>query len=162
MTTDRMHAMEAAIPGRQVPPDLRYNSKLVEKFINYVTRRGKKALARRIVYTTFEVLEDRTGQKALDGFYKAIENCAPRLETRSRRVGGSAYQVPYEVPEDRRITLAMRWIVQAAKERSERSMAERLAAEILDATQSQGKAYEKKLEAHRMAEANRAFAHYRW
>ena len=160
--TDTVHVMETVIPGRQVLPDLRYNSQLVEKFINYVLRRGKKALARRIVYRAFEILEDRTGQKALDIFYKAVENCAPRLETRSRRVGGSAYQVPYEVPEDRRRTLAMRWIVQAAKERSERSMAERLAAEIIDATQSQGKAYEKKLEAHRMAEANRPFAHYRW
>ncbi len=159
---DTVHTMEAVIPGRRVPPDLRYRSRLVEKFINYVMRRGKKSLARRIVYSTFEILEDRTGQKALDVFYKAVENCAPRLETRSRRVGGSAYQVPYEVPEDRRRTLAMRWIVQAAKERAERSMAERLAAEILDASQSQGKAYEKKLEAHRMAEANRPFAHYRW
>jgi len=159
---DTVHAMESVIPGRQVPVDLRYRSMLVEKFINYVMRRGKKSLARRLVYRTFEILEDRTGQKALDVFYKAVENCAPRLETRSRRVGGSAYQVPYEVPEDRRRTLAMRWIVQAAKERAERSMAQRLAAELIDATQSQGKAYEKKLEAHRMAEANRPFAHYRW
>lgn len=162
--------LEQMIPGYRygrdkrpfLYPDLRYGSKLVEKFINHVMKDGKKALARRIVYQAFDLVEEKSGQPALEVFYKAISNCMPKLETRSRRVGGAAYQVPYDVPEDRQKTLAIRWIVQAARERKGKPMAERLAAELMDAAQSQGKAYEKKLEAHRMAEANRAFAHYRW
>lgn len=154
--------IDRAIPGRDVSPDLRYNSKIVEKFINYVMRQGKKPLARRIVYKALAIVEDRSGQAALDVLAKALDNCAPKLETRSRRVGGASYQVPYEVPEERQLTLAMRWITKAARERGERTMEERLATEILDASNKQGKAYEKKLEAHRMAEANRPFAHYRW
>jgi small subunit ribosomal protein S7 len=162
--------LESKLPGwrygRDKPPflypDLRYGSRLVAKLINYVMRDGKKSLARRIVYGAFDLIQERTGQDPLEVFYKAVQNCMPKLETRSRRVGGAAYQVPYEVPEDRQKTLALRWIVNAARERSERTMIERLAAEILDAAQGQGRAYEKKLESHRMAEANRAFAHYRW
>jgi len=162
--------LERMIPGyrkgRDKPPflypDLRYGSKLVEKLINYVMRDGKKSLARRIVYEAFDLVEERSGQPALEVFYKAVGNCMPKLETRSRRVGGSSYQVPYEVPEDRQKTLALRWIVNAARGRGERTMVERLASELIDAAQGQGKAYEKRLEAHRMAEANRPFAHYRW
>ncbi len=162
--------LESKLPGwrygRDKPPflypDLRYGSKLVSKLINYVMRDGKKSLARKIVYGAFDLIQERTGQDPLEVFYKAVRNCMPKLETRSRRVGGAAYQVPFEVPEDRQKTLALRWIVQAARERSERTMVERLAAEIMDAAKGQGRAYEKKLEAHRMAEANRAFAHYRW
>lgn len=154
--------VEKMVPGREVAPDLRYNSQLVEKLINYVMREGKKSLARRIVYRALELIEERSGEPALDLFNKALENCSPKLETRSRRVGGAAYQVPFEVPLERQRTLALRWIVQAARARSERTMFERLAAELIAAANKEGKAYEKKLEAHRMAEANRPFAHYRW
>lgn len=157
-----METLERVIPGRGVPPDLKYGSRLVEKLINYVMLDGKKSIARKIVYRAFELIEERTGEPALDVFYKAVTNCSPRLETRSRRVGGAAYQVPFEVPADRQRTLALRWIVRAARARGERTMAERLAAELLAATNKEGKAYEKKLESHRMAEANRPFAHYRW
>jgi len=125
-------------------------------------REGKKSLARRIVYRAFDIIQEKTGENPLEVFFKAMANCMPKLETRSRRVGGAAYQVPYEVEEDRQRTLALRWIVNAARERGEHSMAERLAAEILDASKGQGQAVEKKNETHRMAEANRAFAHYRW
>lgn len=156
------HVMDRVIPGRPVPPDVRYGSPTVEKLINCVMREGKKSLARRIVYRAFDIVQEKTGENALEVFFKALGNCMPKLETRSRRVGGSAYQVPYEVEEDRQRTLALRWLVGAARERSERNMAERLAAEILDALKNQGKAVEKKNEAHRMAEANRPFAHYRW
>ncbi len=155
-------AVERVIPGRVPPGDLRYGSPLVEKLINYVMRRGKKTVARTIVYGAFDLIEKRAGQPGLEIFYKAIASCAPDLETRSRRVGGAAYQVPYEVPEDRRKTLALRWLIAAARERGERTMAERLATELQDAVQKQGKAYERKLDVHRMAESNRAFAHYRW
>ncbi|MCL6643058.1 MAG: 30S ribosomal protein S7 [Candidatus Bipolaricaulota bacterium] len=156
------HALDRAIPGRPVAPDVRYQSPLVEKLINYVMRKGKKSLARRIVYRAFDIVQEKTGENALDVYFKALANCMPKLETRSRRVGGSAYQVPYEVEEDRQRTLALRWLVGAARERGERDMAERLAAEMLDAFKNQGKAIEKKNETHRMAEANRPFAHYRW
>lgn len=156
------HALDRAIPGRPVVPDVRYQSPLVEKLINYVMREGKKSVARRIVYRAFDIVQEKTGENALDVYFKALANCMPKLETRSRRVGGSAYQVPYEVEEDRQRTLALRWLVGAARERGERDMAERLAAEMLDAFKNQGKAIEKKNETHRMAEANRPFAHYRW
>jgi small subunit ribosomal protein S7 len=153
---------EKVFPGREVPPDLRYNSQMVEKLINYVMRDGKKSLARKIVYTAFELVEQKSGESALEIFNRALENCSPKLETRSRRVGGAAYQVPFEVPPGRQRSLALRWLTQAARARSERTMAERLAAELLAAANKEGKAYEKKLEAHRMAEASRPFAHYRW
>ncbi|MGQ9733910.1 MAG: 30S ribosomal protein S7 [Candidatus Bipolaricaulia bacterium] len=153
---------EKMLPGREIAPDLRYNSQVVEKLINYVMREGKKSLARRIVYNAFELVEKKSGENPMDLFNRALENCSPRLETRSRRVGGAAYQVPFEVPPERQRTLALRWLVQAARARSERTMAERLAAELLAAANKEGKAYEKKLEVHRMAEANRPFAHYRW
>jgi small subunit ribosomal protein S7 len=156
------HVLDRVTPGRPVPPDVRYGSPTVEKLINYVMREGKKSLARRIVYRALDIVQEKTGENALEVFFKALANCMPKLETRSRRVGGSAYQVPYEVEEDRQRTLALRWLVGAARERNERDMAERLAAEMLDALKNQGKAIEKKNEAHRMAEANRPFAHYRW
>jgi small subunit ribosomal protein S7 len=135
---------------------------LVEKLINYVMRDGKKTTARKIVYRAFQLVEEQAGEPALDLFHKAVDACSPKLETRSRRVGGAAYQVPFEVPAERQRTLALRWMVRAARARGERLMAERLAAEILAAINNEGKAYEKKREAHRMAEANRPFAHYRW
>jgi len=153
---------DIVIPGRDVPQDVRYGSKLVEKLINYVMWDGKKSLARRIVYQAFDILERRGEGPALEVFIKAVQNCMPKLEVRSRRVGGATYQVPFEVPAHRQTMLALRWIVQAARNRSERTMPERLAAEIADAARGEGAAYQKKLESHRMAEANRAFAHYRW
>ncbi|MCD6142446.1 30S ribosomal protein S7 [Candidatus Acetothermia bacterium] len=150
------------IPGRDVKPDIKYNSKLLSKLINYVMLDGKKSVAERIVYEALERIEKRSEVPPLEVVNTAVANCSPRLEVRTRRVGGANYQVPYEVPPDRQTALALRWIVKAARERGERTMAERLAAEILNAANKEGKAYGKRLEAHRMAEANRAFAHYRW
>jgi small subunit ribosomal protein S7 len=150
------------IPGRDVFPDALYNDKLVEKLVNYVMLDGKKSTARRIVYDAFNIMEQKTGESPLEVFNKAIKKLMPSLETRSRRVGGSTYQVPYEVVDDRQRTLALRWLMMGSRARNERTMAERLAAELMDATNEQGKAYEKRLDTHRMAEANRPFAHYRW
>jgi len=150
------------IPGRDVKPDIKYNSKLLSKLINYVMLDGKKSVAERIVYEALERIEKRSDTPPLEVVNAAVANCSPRLEVRTRRVGGANYQVPYEVPPDRQTALALRWIVKAARERGEYTMAERLAAEIMSAANKEGKAYGKRLEAHRMAEANRAFAHYRW
>ncbi len=150
------------LPGRDVKPDIRYNSKLLAKLINYTMLSGKKASAERIVYDALELVEKRSNTPALDVFNEALANCSPRLEVRTRRVGGANYQVPYEVPADRQIALALRWLVSFSRARGEHTMAERLAGEILDASRKEGKAYNKRLDAHRMAEANKAFAHYRW
>lgn len=157
-----MTTYEIVIPGRDVPPDVRYGSKLVEKFINYIMWDGKKSLARRIVYEAFDIIEKRGEGPALETFLKAVQNCMPKLEVRSRRVGGATYQVPFDVPPHRQTMLALRWIRDAARERPEKTMAERLAAEIIAAAKGEGGAVARKQEAHRMAEANRAFAHYRW
>jgi small subunit ribosomal protein S7 len=150
------------IPGRDVFPDALYSDKLVEKLVNYVMLDGKKSTARRIVYDAFNIMEQKTGESPVEVFNKAMKKLMPNLETRSRRVGGSSYQVPYEVPDDRQRTLALRWLMMGSRARNERTMAERLAAELMDATNEQGKAYEKRQDTHRMAEANRPFAHYRW
>ncbi len=150
------------IPGRDVKPDIRHNSKLVSKLANYIMQEGKKSVAERVVFSAMSLVEERSGSPALDVFNEAIANCSPRLEVRTRRVGGANYQVPYEVPTDRQVALALRWIVAAARARGEHTMGERLAGEILEASRKEGKAYNKRLDAHRMAEANKAFAHYRW
>ena len=150
------------IPGRDVPPDALYGDPLVEKLVNYVMLDGKKATARQIVYDAFDLMKEKTGENPAELFQKAMKKLSPTLETRSRRVGGSSYQVPYEVTEDRQRTLALRWLMMGARGRSERTMAQRLAAELMDASNEQGKAYEKRQDTHRMAEANRPFAHYRW
>ncbi|MDD5264655.1 MAG: 30S ribosomal protein S7 [Candidatus Bipolaricaulis sp.] len=150
------------LPGRDVKPDIRYSSKLLAKLINYSMLSGKKATAERIVYDALELVEKRSNTPALDVFNEALANCSPRLEVRTRRVGGANYQVPYEVPADRQIALALRWLVSFSRARGEHTMAERLAGEILDASRKEGKAYNKRLDAHRMAESNKAFAHYRW
>lgn len=150
------------LPGRDVKPDIRYNSKLLAKLVNYVMMSGKKATAERLVYDALEIVEQRSNTPALDVFNEALANCSPRLEVRTRRVGGANYQVPYEVPADRQIALALRWLVSFSRARGEHSMAQRLAGEILDASRKEGKAYNKRLDAHRMAESNKAFAHYRW
>ena len=150
------------MPGRDVKPDIKHNSKLLAKLINYVMQEGKKSTAERSVYEAFDRINERSDAPALEVFNAAITNCSPRLEVRTRRVGGANYQVPYEVPQERQISLALRWIVRAARERSGHTIGGRLAAEIMDAARKEGKAYNKRLDVHRMAEANRAFAHYRW
>ena len=150
------------LPGREVNPDMRYGSQLLSKLINYVMLEGKKSAAQRIVYSALALVEERSEQTALEVFNVALANCSPRLEVRTRRVGGANYQVPYEVPQARQIALALRWMVDAARHRGEHTMATRLAGEILEAARKDGKAYNRRLDAHRMAEANKAFAHYRW
>ena len=150
------------LPGRTVQPDMKYGSQLLSKLINYVMLEGKKSAAQRIVYDALALIEERSEQTALEVFNEALANCSPRLEVRTRRVGGANYQVPYEVPQDRQIALALRWLVDAARMRGENTMAERLAGEISEGARKEGKAYNKRLDAHRMAEANKAFAHYRW
>lgn len=150
-------------PKREVMPDPIYNSKVVTKFINKVMWDGKKTLAERIVYGAIERLNNKEeGTKGIDIFFKAIENVKPLLEVRSRRVGGATYQVPMEVRPERQQTLSIRWIVEAARNRNERTMVERLANELWDAANERGAAFKKREDTHKMAEANKAFAHYRW
>ena len=150
------------ISKRDVLPDPLYNSKLVTKLINNVMYDGKKGVAQKIVYDAFALIEAKQGKNPLEVFQAALDNIMPELEVKARRVGGSTYQVPMEVRADRRQTLGLRWLVGAARKRGERTMAERLAAEIIDAKNSTGGAFKKKEETHRMAEANKAFAHYRY
>ena len=150
------------IAKRDVLPDPMYGSKLVTKLINNVMEDGKKGVAQKIVYDAFNIVEEKVGQNALEAFQAAFENVMPVLEVKARRVGGSTYQVPMEVRAERRQTLGLRWIILAARKRSERTMAERLANEIIDAKNSAGGAFKKKEETHKMAEANKAFAHYRY
>ncbi len=150
------------ISKRDVLPDPLYNSKLVTKLINNVMLDGKKGVAQTIVYDAFAAVAAKTEQDALKVFEEALENIMPVLEVKARRVGGSTYQVPMEVRAERRQTLGLRWLIAFARKRGERTMAERLAAEILDAKNNAGGAFKKKEETHRMAEANKAFAHYRY
>lgn len=150
------------IPGREVNEDIIHDSELVSKLVNYIMQDGKKNRALRIVYDAFDIIEERENESPDDVFHEAVENVAPKLETRSRRVGGANYQVPYEVPSDRGVSLALRWIVNVAKSRSEANIEERLAAEVISASHQEGEAYQRKLDSHRQAEANKAFAHYRW
>ena len=150
------------ISKRDVLPDPLYGSKLVTKLINNVMCDGKKGVAQKIVYDAFKIVEEKVGQNPLEMFQEALENIMPKLEVKARRVGGSTYQVPMEVRAERRQTLGLRWLVGYSRTRGERTMAERLAAEIMDARNSAGGAFKKKEETHRMAEANKAFAHYRY
>jgi small subunit ribosomal protein S7 len=152
----------AMAPRREVLPDPKYGSRLVAKFVNIMMIRGKKSTAERIMYDAMTAVEDRSKQEALKMFKTAIDNVKPAVEVKSRRVGGSTYQVPVEVRPDRRTSLAMRWMITAARRRSERSMADKLAAEMLDAANNRGMAVKKREDTHKMAEANKAFAHYRW
>jgi len=147
---------------RRTPGDVRYNSELVQGFINRLMRRGKKSTATRIVYDAFEMVEMRAKRNPLEIFEQAIRNVSPMLEVKPRRVGGATYQVPVEVGAERRVSLAMRWILIAARARGGKSMAERLAGELMDAAGNTGAAIKKREEVHKTAEANRAFAHYRW
>ena len=150
------------ISKRDVLPDPMYGSKLVTKLVNNVMYDGKKGVAQTIVYDAFRIVEEKVGQNALEVFQEALENLKPQLEVKARRVGGSTYQVPMEVRSERQQTLALRWLVGYSRNRGERTMAERLAAEIMDAKNSMGGAFKKREEMHRMAEANKAFAHYRY
>lgn len=150
------------VPKRYVLPDPKYNSKLAAKFINNLMRRGKKSLAEQILYGALDLMEQRSKQDALDMFHKALENVRPVVEVKSRRVGGATYQVPVEVRYERRDALAMRWIIGYAKQRSEKTMVQKLAGELMDAAQGRGGSIKKREDTHRMAEANKAFAHYRW
>ena len=148
---------------RVVLPDPKFGDLVVTKFMNYVMYEGKKAVAENIVYGAFDVLEaKRKDQTALETFHSALDNVAPSVEVRSRRVGGATYQVPVEVRSVRRQALGIRWIITAARERNEKTMTERLSAELLDASNGRGNAVKKREDVHRMAEANRAFSHYRW
>jgi small subunit ribosomal protein S7 len=152
----------AGAAKREVLPDPKYGSRLVAKFVNIMMIRGKKSTAERIMYDAMTAVEDRSKQEALKMFKTAIDNVKPAVEVKSRRVGGSTYQVPVEVRPERRTSLAMRWVIGAARNRAERSMAEKLAGELLDASQNRGTAVKKREDTHKMAEANKAFAHYRW
>ncbi|MEO0146666.1 MAG: 30S ribosomal protein S7 [candidate division WOR-3 bacterium] len=149
-------------PVREIPPDPKFGSSVVAKFINYMMWDGQKALAQRIFYTAMEMVEKKTGEPGLEVFLKALENVKPVLEVRPRRVGGATYQVPVEVRPKRQQFLAMKWILTAARERPERTMAERLANELIDASRNTGSAIKVKENTHKMAEANRVFAHFRW
>jgi len=152
----------SGVPKRDVLPDPVYNSKVITKLINQVMWDGERGVAQRIVYEAFELIQKKLTQAPDQVFQKALENIMPVLEVKARRVGGANYQVPLEVRPDRRQTLGIRWLVSFSRKRSERTMNERLAGEIMDAFNSTGGAVKKKEETHRMAEANKAFAHYRW
>jgi len=147
---------------RTPEPDPVYNSTLVSKFINCIMRQGKKSVAQKLFYRSLSLIEQRTKQEPIKIFEKGIQNVLPALKVKSRRVGGATYQVPVEVRPARRQTLAMRWVIDAARKRSEKSMAHRLAHELLEAAENRGTAVKKKEDTHRMAEANKAFSHYRW
>ncbi len=150
------------ISKRDVNPDAKYNSKLVSKFINSLMLGGKKSTAQSILYESFEIIESRANEDGFAVFRQAINNVKPVLEIRPRRVGSQTYQVPVDVKAERKQRLAFSWIIQSARDRGERRMAERLAGEILEASRNEGGAIRRKMDQHRMAEANRAFAHYRW
>ena len=150
------------ISKRDVLPDPLYNSKLVTKLINNIMYDGKKGVAQKIVYDAFAIVEEKSGKNALEAFQGALDNIMPKLEVKARRVGGSTYQVPMDVRPERQLTLGLRWITRYSRERNERTMADRLAAEILDAMNNTGASVKKKEDTHKMAEANKAFAHFRW
>ncbi|MCK4235722.1 MAG: 30S ribosomal protein S7 [Candidatus Krumholzibacteria bacterium] len=147
---------------RKITPDPKYGDILLARFINYIMRCGKKSVAEKIVYGSIDIIEEKTGQNGLEVIKRAIDNVKPILEVTSRRVGGATYQVPIEVRSDRRLTLSMRWILTFAKQRPEHTMAEKLSAELLLAYKREGPSIKKREDTHRMAEANKAFAHYRW
>ncbi len=149
-------------PKRQILPDPRFNSKVLSRFINKVMLRGKKSLAEQITYGALDIVTEKTGREAMDVFSQALSNAMPLVEVRPRRVGGATYQVPMEVRPDRRQAMAMRWLIGFARARSGRSMEEKLAAELMDASNNQGASIKKREDTHKMAEANKAFAHYRW
>jgi small subunit ribosomal protein S7 len=150
------------VPKRHITPDPKFKDKLVTKFANTLMIGGKKATAEGILYGSFDVIVERHKEDAIEVFRKALDNVKPKLEVKSRRVGGATYQVPVEVRPERRIALAMRWLVQYARKRGEKTMRERLASEFVDAANGRGEAVKKRDDTHKMADANKAFAHYRW
>jgi len=154
----RRHAAEK----REIIPDAKFGDKVLTKFMNCLMYDGKKSVAENIVYGAFDRIQSRTGQEPVRVFHEALGNVRPNLEVRSRRVGGATYQVPVEVRADRAEALAIRWLIQTARKRSENTMVERLSGELLDAAQNRGAAVKKREDTHRMAEANKAFSHYRW
>jgi small subunit ribosomal protein S7 len=151
-----------AIQKRAVPPDSVYNSRLVSMMVRRIMRSGKKSIATRIVYDAFKTIEQRTGTDPIETFERAVKNATPLVEVKARRVGGATYQVPVEVRSDRGVALALRWLIQYARQRAGKSMASKLANELMDASNETGSAIRKREETHRMAEANKAFAHYRY
>jgi small subunit ribosomal protein S7 len=153
---------KARTTKRKILPDPKYHDKLVSKFVNKVMYQGKRSLAERLVYVSFDSIGQKTNEDPLKVFKTALENIKPVVEVRSRRVGGATYQVPMEVRPDRRVSLGLKWLVLYARERGEKTMADRLAGEILDAYSNRGNAVKKRDDVHKMAEANKAFAHYRW
>jgi small subunit ribosomal protein S7 len=150
------------VQKRKILPDPKYQDRLVTKFINNLMRRGKRSTAEMICYGALDIVQDKTKDEPLKVFKKALENIKPVLEVKSRRVGGATYQVPVEVRQDRRVALGMRWLIGYSKDRGEKTMREKLAGEIMDAANSRGNAVKKREDTHKMAEANKAFAHYRW
>ena len=150
------------IPKRELLPDPKYNSSLVTKFINNLMRKGKRSVAESILYNAIDYIEERTGQNGLEVFQKAVDNVKPFVEVKSRRVGGATYQVPVEIRQNRRLALSIRWLISFAKARPEKTMAERLSRELEAASKTQGASVKKREDTHKMAEANKAFAHYRW
>ncbi|NMB33511.1 MAG: 30S ribosomal protein S7 [Clostridium sp.] len=150
------------IPKREVLPDPIYNDRVLTKLVNSIMLDGKKGVAQKICYDAFDIIKEKTGKDPLEVFEQALNNIMPVLEVKARRVGGATYQVPIEVRPERRQALGLRWLVSYARKRGEKTMKERLAAEIMDATNNQGAAFKKKEDTHKMAEANKAFAHYRW
>ena len=147
---------------RTILPDPKFGSLMLAKFVNIIMMDGKKSTAEKIVYTALATISEKSSDDSIDVFQKALDNISPHVEVKSRRVGGATYQVPVEVKSERRQALAMRWMIEAARKRGEKSMARRLAGEVLDASESRGSAVKKREDTHRMAEANKAFAHYRW
>lgn len=150
------------VPERVIVPDAKYNSKLVSKFIKSIMRDGKKSIAESILYDAMDIIEKKTNEPAIRIFEQALENAKPMIEVKSRRVGGSTYQVPTEIRPSRRTALGIRWIIDFARKRSEKGMVDKLAAELLDAANKRGASIKKKEDTHKMAEANKAFAHFRW
>jgi small subunit ribosomal protein S7 len=150
------------VPKREILPDPKYNNALVTKFINNLLKKGKKNVANSILYGAFDIIEQKTKESSIDVFERAVRNIKPVVEVKSRRVGGSTYQVPTEVSSTRRVALAIRWLIDSAHKRAEKTMREKLAAEFLDAANNRGTAVKKKEDTHKMAEANKAFAHYRF
>lgn len=150
------------VPKRRIVPDPKYGDPVVSKFVNKIMLRGKKAVAEQVVYGAFAIIEERTREEPVKVFKRALDNVAPLVEVKSRRVGGSTYQVPVEVRSERRLALAMRWLIQFSRGRAGRPMDDRLAVELIEASHNRGNAVKKREDTHKMAEANKAFAHYRW
>lgn len=153
---------DSKTPVRTIAPDAIYSNGVVAKFINRMMKDGKKSISTKILYTAMKKIEEKSGEKALDVFLKAVDNVKPVVEVKSRRVGGATYQVPVEIKEDRREALAMRWLINAARSRNGKSMSDKLADELIDAYNSTGSAFKKKEDTHRMADANKAFSHFRF